>query len=50
MYAVKSSFRAVAVAAALAFAALPARADDIVDTAVKAGSFDTLVAAVNLLR
>jgi uncharacterized surface protein with fasciclin (FAS1) repeats len=39
--------RAVALGAALTFSAIPAyAADDIVDTAVKAGSFNTLVAAV----
>ncbi len=42
-----STLRIAAVGAAMALATLPARAaDDIVDTAVKAGSFNTLVAAV----
>lgn len=43
---IRSVARAATVAALVAFAAIPARAADIVDTAVAAGSFNTLVAAV----
>lgn len=42
----KSKFGAAAVAVTLAVVALPAKAADIVDTAVAAGKFNTLVAAV----
>ena len=42
----KSIFRTVSVALAMTLAATTARAADIVDTAVAAGSFKTLVAAV----
>ena len=42
----KSVFGAAAVALPLAVAAVPAKAKDIVDTAVSAGQFNTLVAAV----
>jgi uncharacterized surface protein with fasciclin (FAS1) repeats len=43
---VKTIVSAVAISISLAVAALPARAADIVDTAVSAGKFSTLVAAV----
>lgn len=47
MFAMKSLVAGATLAASLAIATLPARAaDDIVDTAVKAGTFTTLVAAV----
>lgn len=46
MFRFKSTLGAAAVAATLAIAALPAKANDIVDTAVSAGQFKTLVAAV----
>ena len=46
MSAIKSSLIAVATAASLTFGAMSAKAADIVDTAVAAGSFNTLVAAV----
>ena len=47
MFAVKSIATGIAVAACLIVSSVSARAaDDIVDTAVKAGSFNTLVAAV----
>jgi uncharacterized surface protein with fasciclin (FAS1) repeats len=47
MFGLKSLVAGSAVVAALFAATLPARAaDDIVDTAVKAGTFNTLVAAV----
>ncbi len=46
MTALKKTVIATVTAAALAFATLPAKAADIVDTAVSAGSFKTLVAAV----
>ncbi len=43
----RSIARTIAISGCLMFTSLPARAaDDIVDTAVKAGSFKTLVAAV----
>ncbi len=43
---IKSLLGATAIAASLAIASLPAKAADIVDTAVSAGTFGTLVAAV----
>lgn len=43
---VKSMFGAAAVAMTLAVVSIPAKAADIVDTAVSAGQFKTLVAAV----
>lgn len=46
MTAFKKTVIATVTAAALALATLPAKAADIVDTAVSAGSFKTLVAAV----
>ncbi|HBN52429.1 MULTISPECIES: fasciclin domain-containing protein [Thalassospira] len=46
MTALKKTVIATVTAAALALATLPAKAADIVDTAVSAGSFKTLVAAV----
>lgn len=46
MIAYRSIVASVAMATALITTSLPARAADIVDTAVKAGSFKTLVAAV----
>ncbi len=46
MTALKKTVIATVTAAALALATLPAKATDIVDTAVSAGSFKTLVAAV----
>ncbi|OSQ32569.1 fasciclin domain-containing protein [Thalassospira sp. MCCC 1A03138] len=46
MTALKKTVIATVTAAALALASLPAKAADIVDTAVSAGSFKTLVAAV----
>ena len=47
MLGLKSLVAGLAIGGSLMLAALPARAaDDIVDTAVKAGSFNTLVAAV----
>ncbi len=47
MLALKSTAAGIALASSLLFASLPARAaQDIVDTAVEAGSFKTLVAAV----
>jgi uncharacterized surface protein with fasciclin (FAS1) repeats len=46
MTAFKKSMIAVAAAASLTFGAVSAKAADIVDTAVSAGSFNTLVTAV----
>jgi hypothetical protein len=47
MFGLKSIAAGLVVAGGLMLASVPARAaDDIVDTAVKAGSFNTLVAAV----
>ncbi|MBS8273925.1 fasciclin domain-containing protein [Thalassospira tepidiphila] len=46
MSAIKTSLIAVATAASLTFGAMSAKAADIVDTAVAAGSFNTLVTAV----
>ncbi|WP_404424949.1 fasciclin domain-containing protein [Thalassospira australica] len=46
MTALKKTVIATVAAAALALASLPAKAADIVDTAVSAGSFKTLVTAV----
>ena len=46
MTALKKTVIATVTAAALVLATLPAKAADIVDTAVSAGSFKTLVAAV----
>lgn len=46
MSAIKTSLIAVATAASLTFGAISAKAADIVDTAVAAGSFNTLVTAV----
>ena len=46
MFHVKSFATTAALAATLLISATSARAQDIVDTAVKAGSFNTLVAAV----
>lgn len=46
MNSAKSFFRTASVALAMSLAATAAKAADIVDTAVSAGSFNTLVAAV----
>ena len=46
MNSAKSFLRTVSVALAMSLAATAAKAADIVDTAVSAGSFNTLVAAV----
>ena len=46
MISISRTMSVALVSAALAFAALPAKAKDIVDTAVGAGQFSTLVAAV----
>lgn len=46
MFKMKSVFGAAAVAMTVALVSLPAKAKDIVDTAVGAGQFNTLVAAV----